>query len=122
MAQDMAAFLEELLEAGFSWDEAELAGLVDQLAALGGSPVADLAHGFAGVRLRLQTGEMGDPLRREVEAVIYPRLWKVLEAVWAGLPEGEQRARVQVLNRRLARLLAAEADPILSGDTPVPPG
>jgi hypothetical protein len=55
-------------------------------------------------------GEMPEPLRREVEAVIYPRLWKVLEAVRAGLPEGEQRARVQVLNRRLARLLAEEAD------------
>jgi len=55
---------------------------------------------------------MAEPLRREVEAVIYPRLWKVLEAVRAGLPEGEQRARMQVLNRRLARLLAAEADVI----------
>jgi hypothetical protein len=57
-------------------------------------------------------GEMPEPLRREVEAVIYPRLWKVLEAVREGLPEGEQRARVHVLNRRLARLLAGEADPV----------
>jgi hypothetical protein len=44
--------------------------------------------------------------------VIYPRLWKVLEAVRGGLPEGEQRSRVQVLNRRLARLLASEADAV----------
>jgi hypothetical protein len=122
LAPDVVAFLEELFETGFTWDEAELTDLGDRLAALGGSPVAELAQGFAGVRLRLQTGEMAEPLRREVEAVIYPRLWKVLEAVRAGLPEGEQRARVQVLNRRLARLLAAEADPILSGDTPAPPG
>jgi hypothetical protein len=112
LAPDVIAFLEELFEAGFTWDEAELADLVDRLVALGGSPVAELAHGFAGVRLRLETGEMAEPLRREVEAVIYPRLWKVLEAARAGLPEGEQRARVQVLNRRLARLLAAEADVI----------
>ena len=112
MAPDVVAFLEHLFETGFAWDEAELADLSGRLEALDGSPVAELAHGFAGVRLRLQMGEMGEPLRREIEAVIYPRLWKVLEAVRAGLPEGEQRARVHVLNRRLARLLASEAEPI----------
>jgi hypothetical protein len=107
---EVVAVLEHLFEAGFVWDEAELDDLTDRLTALGGSPVAELAHGFAGVRLRLGMGAMPEPLRREVEAVIYPRLWKVLEAVRAGLPEGEQRARVHVLNRRLARLLATEAD------------
>ena len=112
MEPDVVVFLEQLFEAGFAWDEAELADLADRLAALGGSPVAELAHGFAGVRLRLGMGDMPEPLRREVEAVIYPRLWKVLEAVRAGLPEGEQRARVHVLNRRLARLLAGEADAV----------
>ena len=119
---DVVAFLEQLFEAGFVWDEGELDDLCGRLAALGGSPVAELAHGFAGVRLRLSMEEVPEPVRREVEAVIYPRLWKVLEAVRAGLPDGEQRARVQVLNRRLARLLAAEADPILSAETPAPPG
>ena len=109
MAPDIVAFLERLFETGFTWDEAELADLSGRLEALHGSPVAELAHGFAGVRLRLQMGDMAEPLRREIEAVIYPRLWKVLEAVRAGLPEGEQRARVHVLNRRLARLLATEA-------------
>jgi hypothetical protein len=109
VAPEVIAFLEQLFETGFTWDEAELADVSDRLAALGTSPVADLAHGFAAVRLRLESGEVPEPLRREVEAVIYPRLWKVLEAVLAGLPEGEQRARVHVLNRRLARLLAAEA-------------
>jgi hypothetical protein len=107
---DVVTFLEQLFEAGFAWDETELADLAGRLTALGNSPVAELAHGFAGVRLRLGMGEVSEPLRREVEAVIYPRLWKVLEAVRAGLPEGEQRTRVHVLNRRLARLLAAEAD------------
>ena len=109
MEPDVVAFLEEILETGFVWDEPGLADLAGRLAALGGSPVAELAHGFAGLGLRLGMGEVPEPLRREVEAVVYPRLWKVLEAVKAGLPEGEQRARVQVLNRRLARLLAAEA-------------
>jgi hypothetical protein len=112
VAPDVVAFLEQLFETGFTWDEADLAELCDRLGALGGSPVAELAHGFAGVRLRLEMGDMPEPLRREVEAVIYPRLWKVLEAVRAGLPDGEQRARVHVLNRRLARLLASEAEVI----------
>lgn len=110
MAPDVVACLEQLFEAGFAWDEAELADLADRLTALGSTPVAALAHGFEGVRLRLGMGEVSEPLRREVEAVIYPRLWKVLEAVRAGLPEGEQRARVHVLNRRLARLLASETE------------
>lgn len=112
MTPDVVAFLEQLFETGFTWDEPELAELSGRLEALGGSPVAELAHGFAGVRLRLQMGDIPEPLRREIEAVIYPRLWKVLEAVRAGLPEGEQRARVHVLNRRLARLLASEAERI----------
>ena len=112
MAPEVVAFLEQLFDDGFVWDESELADLAERLAALGGSPVAELAHGFAGVRLRLEQGDVPEPLRREVEAVIYPRLWKVLEAVRAGLPEGEQRARVHVLNRRLARLFAAEAEAI----------
>ena len=101
-------FLEQFFETGFVWDEGVLADLADRLCAFGRSPVAELAHGFAALRLRLGMGDMPEQLRREVEAVIYPRLWKVLEAVRSGLPEGEQRARVQVLNRRLARLLAAE--------------
>jgi hypothetical protein len=112
VAPEVVAFLEQLFDDGFTWDEGELADLIDRLATLGGSPVAELAQGFAGVRRRLHAGDIPEPLRREVEAVIYPRLWKVLEAVRAGLPEGEQRARVQVLNRRLARLLATEADVI----------
>ena len=112
MAPEVVAFLEQLFENGFTWDEGELGELCDRLAALKTSPVADLADGFGAVRLRLQAGEMPEALHPEVEAVIYPRLWKVLEAVRSGLPEGEQRARVQVLNRRLARLLASEADVI----------
>ena len=112
MEPDVVGFLEQLFETGFAWDDAQLAELSRRLETLGASPVAELAHGFTGVRLRLGMGEMTEAQRREVEAVIYPRLWKVLEAVRAGLPEGEQRNRVRVLNRRLARLLAAEADAV----------
>ena len=120
MTADVITVLEDIFETGFAWDVAALDDLSRRLGALGDSPVAELAEGFGGVRRRLATGEVSEPLRREVEAVINPRLWKVLEALRAGLPEGEQRARVQVLNRRLARLLATEADPLLFGDTPAP--
>lgn len=115
MNPDVVAFLEDLFETGFVWDEAGLAELAGRLEALAGSPVAELAEGFSAVRLRLERGEISEARRREVEAVIYPRLWKILEAVRAALPEGEQRSRVQVLNRRLARLLAGEAE-ALPGD------
>jgi hypothetical protein len=107
---DVIGVLEDFFEVGFTWEADALDELSRRLAALEGSPVAELAEGLAGVRLRLTTGEVPEPLRREIEAVVYPKLWKVLEAVRAGLPAGEQRARVQVLNRGLARLLAAGAD------------
>jgi hypothetical protein len=119
---DVVTMLEDFFETGFTWDEAALDDVARRLAALRASPVAGLAEGFAEIRRRLATGEMPERLRREVEAVVYSKLWKVLEAVRAGLPEGEQRSRVEVLNRGLARVLEAEADPIISGDTPEPPG
>jgi hypothetical protein len=107
---DVVTLLEDFFETGFSWDEAALDDLARRLATLGASPVAELAGGFADLRRRLAADEMPEPLRREVEAIVYSKLWKVLEAVRAGLPEGEQRSRVQVLNRGLVRVLEAEAD------------
>ena len=110
MQRDVIGLLEDFFEDGLSWDAAVLDEFSRRLNALKDSPVAGLAEGFASVRHRLETGDLPEPLRREVEAVVYPKLWKVLEAVRTGLPEGEQRARVRVLNRRLARVLDAEAD------------
>jgi len=103
--------LEAWIERGALWDAEQLDALSQRLGEAD-SLGRDLAHAFAALRLRLRMGPLPSRLQRDVEAVLYPRLWKVLEAVRAGLPEGEQRARVQVLNRRLARLLAAEADVI----------
>jgi hypothetical protein len=108
---DVAAFLEELIEAGLPWDDAGLADLSDRLTVLP-SPVADLAGAITRLRVRLAAGHLPESLCREVEAVVYPRWWKVLEAVRAGLPEGEQRIRVQVLDRRLDRLFARQAEPV----------
>jgi len=51
------------------------------------------------------------PLRlsANIEAVAYPRLWKVLEAVRGGLPDGELRTRIEVMGRRLSRTFAEES-------------
>lgn len=110
MEPDVITVLEDFFESGFPWDGPALDELSGRLSALGDSPIAQLAEGFRDVRRRLETGEIPEPLRREIEAVIYPKLWKALEAVRAGLSEGEQRVRVQVLNQRLARVLSGEAD------------
>src|SRR2546423_10940233 len=75
---DVVEFLEQFFEAGFVWDEVALADLSDRLSALGGSPVAGLAQGFTGLRLRLGAGVIPEPVRREVEAGGYPRPLEVV--------------------------------------------
>ena len=109
MDLELASELERFIERDALWDPAELDRCAGLLAARGAdSLAADLAHVFAALRLRLGMGPVSGPLRRDVEGVVYPRLWKVIEAVRDELPSGEQLTRVQVLNRRLARLFAAE--------------
>lgn len=43
---------------------------------------------------------MRTPVAADIEAVAYPRLCKVLEAVHGGLPDGELRIRIEVMGRR----------------------
>lgn len=101
--------LHGLIQRAALWDEAEIATQARGLAG-GEDPAArELAGAFRALQLRLGEGPVGDRLRREVEGVFYPRLWKALEAVRVGLPPAEALARVQVLNRRLARMFADEA-------------
>ena len=99
--------MEAWIERGVVWDAEELDRFAARLSAAG-NPAGDLAHTFAALRLRLDMGAVADRLQRDVEAVLYPRLWKVIEAVRDELPDSEQRTRIQVLNRRLARLFVAE--------------
>jgi hypothetical protein len=105
----LADELERFIERDAIWDVAELARYARRLGAASETgAVVDLAHAFAALRLRLQMCEMNPRLRRDVEGVFYPRLWKVIEAVRDELPESEQLVRMQVLNRRLARLFVEE--------------
>ena len=107
---DLADELEAWIERGVIWDPGELDHFAARLVGAG-HPAGDLAHTFTALRLRLEMGTVADRLQRDVEAVLYPRLWKVIEAVRDDLPAGEQRTRIQVLNRRLARLFVAEDPP-----------
>lgn len=109
MDGELAEEIERLIERNALWDDVELERFAERLAAAEpGGPAADLSHTFVALRLRLEMGPVPERTRRDVEGVVYPRLWKVVEAVRDDLPEGEQLVRVQVLNRRLARLFVAE--------------
>ena len=100
--------LQRLIEQDALWDESQLDVHARDLAGSGSPAARELAGAFRALHLRLGLGPVPDRLRREVECVFYPRLWKALEAVRLDLPPEEALTRVQVLNRRLARIFAEE--------------
>lgn len=104
--------LEDFVRDGDLWDEAALAGLVGLLEAetnATGDPIpAELARPFRSLLVRIRMGDVPKRLAIELEGIVYPRLWKVMEASRDGLPEGELRTRIEVFNRRLSRRFAQE--------------
>jgi hypothetical protein len=104
--------LEEFVRRGQLWDRAELAALIAALEAESArteDPIpAMLAQPFASLLVRQQMGDLTPRMAHDIEGIIYPRLWKVMQAVRGGLPDGELRTRVEVLNRRLARRFVQE--------------
>ena len=104
--------LEEFVRRGQLWDPEELAALVAALEAETANtddPIpAMLAQPFASLLVRQRMGGLTPRMAHDIEGIIYPRLWKVMEAVRGGLPDGELRTRVEVLNRRLARRFVQE--------------
>ncbi|HEX3540562.1 MAG TPA: hypothetical protein VHT75_08990 [Acidimicrobiales bacterium] len=106
--------LEEFVRRGGLWDEAQRAALLAQLeadAADHGDVIAGLlAQPLRSVGLRRQRGEVPRRMACDVDGIVYPRLWKIMEAVRDGMPDGELRIRIEVFNRRLARCFAAEHD------------
>ena len=110
MGSELADELERWIEGGGAWDPEVLDSVQVRLAEMG-TLSADLVHVFCALRLRLDMGPVSPSMRRDVEAVVYPRLWKVVEAARLDLPAGEQLTRIQVLNRRLAQLFVLEDPP-----------
>ena len=44
----------------------------------------------------------------QIDAIVYPRVWKLIEGIRDGMPDSELRTRIEVMNRRLARLFVEE--------------
>jgi len=112
MRVEVAEQLEAFVGSGALWDDGAVADLVAWLLAESES-TDDPLPGRVGrfldaVRLRQLVSDVSAPKRAEIEAIVYPRLWKVIEAIRSGLPDGEVRTRVDVMNRRLARLFVEE--------------
>ena len=110
---EVADELEAFVEAGALWDPVAVGALIARLegetAATGDPLPAQLARPLGAVLWRLELGPVPTRLAADVEAVAYPRLWKVLEAVRGGLPDGELRIRIEVMGRRLSRTFAEES-------------
>jgi hypothetical protein len=109
---DLADELEEFVRRGQMWDPEELASLISTLVhetATTDDPIpAMLAQPFSSLLVRQQMGEVTPRMAHDIEGIIYPRLWKVMEAMRKELPNGELRTRVEVLNRRLSRRFVQE--------------
>ena len=104
--------LEEFIRAGRLWDGDELGALISRLEEESDAyddPVPRLlSRPLSSLLWRMRIGELDSRFADDVEGIIYPRLWKVMEAVWDGMPDSELRTRIEVLNRRLARRFAEE--------------
>lgn len=115
MRAAVADHLEEFVERDGLADAAAVAGLVARLEAEArrtGDPNAErLASALRALLPRL--GGQGLPRRtaHEIEAIVYPRLWKVMEAARSGLPAGEIRTRIESLDRQVSRRLSRETAP-----------
>lgn len=110
--QELAGDLEEFVRAGQLWSPPELGALIAHLEAESeatGDPLPRLlSRPLASLLTRLEMGEVDSRFANDVEGIVYPRLWKVMEAIWDGAPDGEMRTRIEVLSRRLARRFAEE--------------
>ena len=112
MRPELVDELEEFVRRGRLWQEDELTALIDRLDS---QSVADedpipklLCAPLNSLLVRLRMGDVPTGTAADVEAIVYPRLWKVMEAARDGLPDAEMRTRIEVMNRRLARVFAEE--------------
>jgi hypothetical protein len=115
--------LEEFVRRGALWDQTQRVALIASLEADAGD--GDIVAGLLtrtlrSIGLRAEMGEIPRRVASDVEGIVYPRLWKIMEAVRDDMPLGELRIRIDVFNRRLARCFADET-PAASG-APAAPG
>lgn len=116
--------LEEFIREGSLWTapalEALIADLEDESVDTGDAIPQMLAHPLRAISLRMQMGPLPQRLANDLEGIVYPRIWKVMEAAKDGLPDGELRTRIEVLNRRLSRRLVEENPGVRATETEAP--
>jgi len=99
------------IEEGHLWQAGELDSLLDRLrtnAPGEGEFAPRLADAFTPLVDRRSGGTMSLRLQVDLEAVIYPRLWKIVEGVQTDVMDGELYNRIDGLRRGLARVLDEE--------------
>ena len=109
---ELADELEEFIRAGHLWSHDDCAAMVAGLTAESGTtndPLpARLGRFLEAVSIRTRISEVPGNLRVQIEAIVYPRVWKVIEGIRDGMPDSELQTRIEVMNRRLARLFVEE--------------
>ena len=112
MREALVEDIEEFVRRGKLWHADELSALVSRLEVESdttGDPIPrQLSAPLRALLVRMRIGEVPNRLASDVEGIVYPRLWKVMEAARDGLPDGELRTRIEVFNRRLSRTFAQE--------------
>ena len=112
MRMDLADELEEFVRAGHLWSNEDCGAMVERLTAeseASGDPLpARLGRFLDAVNIRTQISDVPSSLRVQIDAIVYPRVWKVIEGIRDGMPDSELRTRIEVMNRRLARLFVEE--------------
>ncbi|MBW3579927.1 MAG: hypothetical protein KY447_01140 [Actinobacteria bacterium] len=97
--------LERFIGAEGLWRADELQLMVERLRAEPDDVCHRLAASLAAVQRMVEDGRLATRLVADIEGVVYPRLWKVMEAVWDELPTSELSNRATVLDQRLAPLV-----------------
>lgn len=112
MRMELADDLEEFVRAGHLWSNEDCAAMVNRLndeTAASTDPLpARLGRFLEAVNIRTRIGDVPSSLRVQIDAIVYPRVWKVIEGIRDGMPDAELRTRIEVMNRRLARLFVEE--------------
>lgn len=107
MRQAIVDELEQFIGGEGLWETEQLQTMVEHLRGEPDDLCHRLAANLAAVHQRIQDGPVPSRLVADIEGVVYPRLWKLMEAVWDELPAGELANRAAVLDRRLGPLVDA---------------
>ena len=102
---DVVQELEAFIADEGLWHADGLEAMVTRLADEPDRASRTLAENLDKVLARSRAGPIPRRLTADIEGVVYPRLWKLMEAVWDGLPDAELCTRVAGLDDRLAPLL-----------------